>query len=90
MSVNNRLSSNIEAEQSELEATIEMKIDEIKADNVKTINTSDIKISAIALKKPSSNYEHPSSDITKFPLLKLPYNSSHAPQFNKHMSYMNL
>ena len=47
MSTKKRFVIKIESVKSELEATIEMKIDNIKADYVKTINYLDMKISAI-------------------------------------------
>ena len=51
MSANNRVDRNIEAEKSELESTIEMKLDEIKAYHVKTFNSFDMKISSITSNK---------------------------------------
>ena len=75
MSANNRVDRNIEAEKSELESTIEMKFDEIKADHVKTFNSFDMKISSITSNKPSSSYEQPYDDITKWTLLKEPEKS---------------
>ena len=74
MSFNNRFGRNIEAATWEIEATIEMKIDQIKADHIKTINQLDMKISSIASNKPSSYYEQPSTDLTKYPLIKSPVN----------------
>ena len=50
MSVGNRVGSKIEAPKSDLEATIEMKVDYIKADNTENINSLNIKISSITLK----------------------------------------
>ena len=47
MSYDNRSDSNIEASKLDLEATIEMKLDEIKSYLKKTINSPEMKISAI-------------------------------------------
>ena len=90
MSIYNRVGRNIEAEKWELEATIEMKIDEIKSYHVKNIYYLDMKISDITSKKPSSSYEQTSAHITKFPLLKSPEKSSHASKLTKRISSMNL
>ena len=90
MSVRKRVVSNIEAEKSEFEATLELELDHIKADYIKTIYHLDTKISAIASNKTSSSFEQPSHDIIKFPLLKNPDKSSHASQFTKHLSSLNL
>ena len=60
-----------------------MKPDNIKPDHVKSINSLDMKIPDITSNNPSSFYEQPSADLTKFPLLKSPENYSHASQFNK-------
>ena len=44
MSANNRVDINIEAETSELEATIQMKLDKATTDHVKTIDPFDMNI----------------------------------------------
>ena len=62
--------SKIEAAKSEIEATIEMKFDELKADQIKTIDPLNKKLSETTPNKPSSFSEQPSSDIIKWPLLK--------------------
>ena len=43
MSVRNRAGINIESAKSDLEATIEMKLDDIKSEHVKNTNSLDIK-----------------------------------------------
>ena len=90
MSVSNRVVRNIESTKSALEATIEMKPDEIKADHMKIINSLDMKISSITSNKPSLSYEQPYSNITKWPLLKSSDKYSHELQFTKPLSSMNL
>ena len=67
-----------------------MKLDTIKIDHVKTIDSFDMKLSAITSNKSYSFYEKLSIDLTKLPLLKLSEKDSHASQFIKHMSSMNL
>ena len=52
MSASTRVGSNIEESKYEIEATFEMKLDELKYDHMKTIDSLDIKISAITLNKP--------------------------------------
>ena len=44
MSANNRVDINIEAETSELEATIQMKLDKATTDHVKTIDPFEMNI----------------------------------------------
>ena len=51
MSVRSKVGNNIESAKYYLEATIEMKCDDIKADHEKTINSLNMKISAITLNK---------------------------------------
>ena len=47
MSVSNIVGGNFESSKLELEATTEMKLDELKSDHIKAINYFDIKISSI-------------------------------------------
>ena len=90
MGAKNIVGSNNESEKSELEETIEMKPDEIKADYMKTFDYFDMKISAMIPNKPSSPYEQPSPDLNKWPIIKSSNKYSHASQFTKHLSSMNL
>ena len=90
MSFNDRGGRNIEAAKFELKLKIAMKPDDNKAYHVKTFNYFDIELSAITSKIPSSSYEQPSDDFTKWTLLKSPYKYLHASQFTKHMSFINL
>ena len=89
ISTNNRVSSNIDAETSKLEATIEMKIDKIAAYHTKIFDSFNMKLSAITSSKPYLSYEQPSDYLIKCPLLKSPNKSSHSSQFTKHHSPMN-
>ena len=89
MIINNRFGKNIEAEKSELEATFEMILDEIKSRKMKTINSFDTKLSDITTIF-FKYYGQPSTDITKWPILKSPGKYSHASQFNKHISSTSL
>ena len=87
---NNRIIRNIEAATSEVEATIEMKLDKITADHTKIIDSFNMNISAITLNKTSSSYEQPFDYIIKWSLLKSTGKYSHASQFTKNMSSANL
>ena len=68
----------IDAATSELEATIEMKLDKITYDPTKTNDSFDMNISDIPSNKPSSYYEQPSAYLIKLPLLKSPGKYSRA------------
>ena len=57
---------------------------------MKTINSFNIKISDITQNKPSLSYEQPYTGLVKWELLKSPGKSSHAFQFTKRLSSINL
>ena len=71
----------------ELEATINMRLDGFKYE---TVRSFDIKLPAITLNKLSSYYDQPSCDLIKWSLLKSPEKSLHASQFIKHISSSTL
>ena len=73
-----------------MEAKIELKLDELKADHMKTIEFLDTNIPDITSNKTSSPSEQPSHDIIEWPLLKPPETYSHASQFTKNPSSLNL
>ena len=64
MNVRNRFVSKIETDKSEIEATIEIKLDEIKAYHIKTINSLEKNIS-YHIKNYSLSSEEPPADIVK-------------------------
>ena len=78
ISSNNIVGRNFEAATSELEATIEMKLDKITYDPTKTNDSFDMNISDIPSNKPSSYYEQTSAYLIKLPLLKSPGKYSRA------------
>ena len=80
------IKSTIEAENFELEPTIENTINEIKANHLKIITYFDMNISAITLNKPSSSSEHLKYDLIPQILLQSPGRS---PQFTKYFSSMH-
>ena len=90
MSVSNIFGSKIEADKSEILATIEMKLDDIKAYHMKTVDYLDTKIPAIIPNKHSSFDEQAYYDLVKGLLLKAPDKYSHESQFTKHFSSRNL
>ena len=71
MSASNKVSTNIEIEKTDIEATINMRIDEFKSE---TVISFDMKISALTSNKHSYSYDQPSSDLIKWTLLKSPEN----------------
>ena len=87
MSTNNKVSTNTEISKTELEATMNMLLDEFKYE---TVSSLEIKLSSINSNKPSSYYEQPSADIIKLLLINEPEKYSHASQFTKNIFSMNL
>ena len=87
MITNNTVSTKIEIAKIKLEATFNMRLDELKSETASSI---DMKISTLSSNTPLSSYEHPLADIIKFPLIKSPEKYSHASQFTKHRSSMTI
>ena len=67
MSTRNKCSTNIETSKTELEATMNMRLDEFKSETVSFFNT---KLPTHTSNKPSSSYDQPYADLIKLPLLK--------------------
>ena len=87
MSAGKRFSTKIEIAKIELEAKIYMRLDEFK---YYTVRYFVMKLSAITLKRKYSSYDQTSADLINCPLPNSPEKYSHASQFNKHISFMNL
>ena len=67
-----------------------MILDKFTSYHIKTINSLDMNLSAITSNKPSPSSGQPSAGLIKWPLLKSLEKYSHASQFTKHLSSMNL
>ena len=64
-----------------------MKIDELKSKLSSSFNKT---VPPLSSNNSPYSYNQPSDDIIKWPLLKSPYFHSHASQFTKNLSFMNL
>ena len=69
MGANNKVITNIKIAKVELEARMNMRLDEFKYETVISI---DMKLSDLSSHKPSYSYDRPSADCIKWPLLKSP------------------
>ena len=82
MSANNKVSTKIGIAKTELEATINMRLNEFKSETVSAI---DMKLSILNSNKFTSSYNQPSADLIKWTLLKLPGKYSHVSQFTTNL-----